>query len=754
MSEDLTKKLMAASVFTDLRAESARAVAEHAHERSLQAGEILLEQGAASEHVYLVVDGRLRAVLDHGTDAARDLGTLRPGAVIGEIVVLAGGRREATVVADTPTTVLEITAEGFEQLLADEPVVAARLAALATERLREAQFARQVVQLFPSVAAEVHDQLTSNAEWVALHAGERLVERGDRADAAYVVVYGRLRVVDHDREDHLLAEVGPGELVGEMALIEGGTRTATLVAIRDTHAVRLRRDRLLATLKGHPDALLRIMQIALRRAGSVHRAQGGERRSVALAAAHPSVDLPGLANALAAALRLVGPTRLLSSQDADALCSASGSIHAVAADAPSVTRVTRWLQEEEQRYDTVLLQVDAEPSAWNEIVLRHADHVMTIADARAGPDPSALEQRNLEVLRARSGSRDRFVLPRTSLVLIHPNAGLMREAPRATASWLAARTVDAWYHVRREHPADLERLARIVAERPIGLVLGGGGARGFAHLGVLRALEEAEIPVDIVAGSSIGAVMATFFALGHDAEGCVEQAKDTLQGIMDWTLPVASLANGTRMSERARRVVDGRDIEDLWLPWSGVTTNLTRREVSVHRRGSLLKALRATVAIPGIVPPVVYGEDLHVDGGVLNNLPLEHMRAVNPRGPVIAVDVAIGSGPRATGDFGLAVSGWKLLARRASPGRSTQQVPGIATTLASSMLAGSSRERDRVVADGLADLYLGLEPPRCGLLEFGAADRVVAAGYEAALSQVRAWRSSLPIHAAGQKPEP
>jgi lysophospholipid hydrolase len=737
MNDDITRKLTAPSVFADLRAKSARAVAEHAHQRSLQAGEILLEQGEVADHVYLVVDGRLRAVLDHGTDAARELAPLEAGAVVGEIAPLTGGRREATVVADTPTTVLEITARGFEQLLADEPAVAGRLAALATERLHEAQLARQVVQLFPGVDSAVHDQLTTDADWVSLQAGELLMDRGDPADAAYVIVSGRLRVVTDDQDDPLPAEVGPGELVGETALIEDGIRTATLVAIRDTHAVRLRRERLLTALRGHPDALLRIMRIVLRRTGRADQAQGGERRSVALAAMHPSVDLTGLADALATSLRLMGTTGLLSSQDADAIASTAGS-RPTAADASGVALVTRWLEEEEQRYDTLLLQMDAEPSAWNEIVLRHADHLMTIADARAGPVPTAVEQRILELLRTRTGSCDRSVLPRTSLVLIHPRAELLREAPRGTARWLALRTVDAWYHLRREHPPDIARLARIVAERPIGLVLSGGGARGFAHLGVLRALEEAEVPVDILVGSSIGAVMAAFFALGHDAEECVRQAKTTLQGIMDWTLPVASLASGTRMSERAHRVVDDRDIEDLWLPWLAVTTNLTRREVQLHRRGPLLKALRATVAIPGVVPPVVYGEDLHIDGGVLDNLPLEHMRQVDPRGPVIAVDVAVSSGPQATEDFGLALSGWKLLAGRVLPG-SSPEVPGIATMLTSSMLAGSSRERDRVVADGLADLYLGLDLPTCGLLEFEAADRLVEAGYEAALPQIRKW---------------
>ena len=746
MNEELADRLAATEPLAGLRPHVARAVAEHTRERHLQAGETLIEQGQVPGHVYIVVTGQLRAVLDHGAASAHDLGTLGAGAVLGEVAVLTGGRREATVLAATAATVLEVSAAGLELLLEREPEVAGRLAELATVRLRQAQLARQVANLFPEVDAPGRDAIVTEVEWVSLAAGEQLVQRGEPADAAFIVVSGRLRVLSDEAGSGVLADVGPGELVGEMALVEGGTRGATLVAMRDTHVARLGRDKLLAALRGHPETLLGVARTALQRAASTGAPRGGERRSVALVAVHPSVDLPAFAGALVPELQRTGSARLVTPRDVD---EALGSPGFAQADprGPGAARVTHWLQEQEQRHDTLLLQADVEFGAWNEVVLRNADHVVLVADAQAGPAPTAVEQRVGDVLRARQGLRGGVVLLRESLVLLH--AGGLSEPPRGTRRWLAPRSVDACFHVRRDHPRDHARLARIVAERPVGLVLSGGGARGFAHLGVMRALEEAGVPVDIVGGTSIGAVMAAFLALDYGAQKRAARAQATVPRIMDWTLPVAGLVKGRRMVDLADQELGGRDMEDLWLPWFAVTTNLTRSEVSVLRGGSGPKALRATVAIPGIVPPVVYGDELHVDGGVLDNLPVRPMRRLNPRGPVIAVDVTLSSGLRAREDFGLSVSGWGLLARRLLAGRKAAAPPSIATTLVHAMIAGSSRERDRIVAEGLSDLHLDLELPRCGLLEFDAAERIIAAGYQAAAPRVRAWAAT--SRAQGQR---
>ena len=740
MNDDLASRLAAAAPLAGVRPQTTEAVAEHSRERHLQPGEALLEQGEGPANVYVVVDGRLRAVVDHGADSPQDLGTLEAGAVLGEIAVLAGGRREATVVAETAATVVEISATGFELLLEQEPDVAGRLAALATARLREARLARQVAGLFPDVDEAGRDAILGSVEWVSVRAGEQLVARGDPADAAYIVVTGRVRAVGDGGPRDALADFGPGALVGEMALVEGGTRAATLVAIRDTDCARLRRDELLDALRGHPETLLRLARTALRRATGTSEPRGGERRSVVLVAVHPSVDLAAFGTTLLAELHREGSARLVTSADADDALGDHGLARADP-DGPARVRLVQWLQEQEQRYDTLLLQTQAGLEEWNDAVLRHADHLVLVADASADPAPTAVEARVRDALRERSATRDSLVLLRESLVLLHPDEA--SEAPRGTARWLASRTVDACYHVRQAHAPDHARVARIIAERPIGLVLSGGGARGFAHLGVARALEEAGVPVDIVAGSSMGAVMAVFLALDLGPEERVARAKAALRRILDWTLPVAGLVKGGRMAELADHEVGGRDIEDLWLPCLAVTTNLTRSEASVHRRGSIAKALRASTALPGIVPPVVYGDELHVDGSVLDNLPVEKMRRVNPRGPVVAVDVSMSSGPRAPEDFGLSVSGWGLLARRLLPGSQPPPAPGIATTLVQSVMAGAAQERDRMVDKGLADLHLDLELPRCGLLELDAADRIIAAGYESALGRIRDWAPTL-----------
>lgn len=742
LTDEQVDKLAAAESFEGVAPETVRAVVEYACERRLQPGEALLRQGEAAGSLYVVVSGRLRTVLDDHTDAPDTVALLEAGAVLGEIACLTGGRQEASVVAETAATVIEIAGPGLELLLEREPEIARRLAELATVRLRQAQLARQVATLFPEVDASVRDALLAGVQWAHLRAGDALMKRGDPADAAYVVVSGRLRVTAGEEASSVLADIGPGELVGEMALVDGGVRTATLVAARDSHLARLARDDFLAALRGHPESLLGVAHNALRRAGEVGGGRGDARRTVLLVAAQPSVDLSGFARELIPALERLGSPRLLQHRDAE---HALGACALTQGDpqGPAAARVSQWLQQLEEQHETLLLQADSDWSAWNELALRHSDQVLLVADASGVTALTPMEQYLHDALREVAPGNSAHV--GTRLVLLHPGEGAAAvESPRGTSRWLALRKVDACHHVRYGHSRDFARLARIMAGCPVGVVLSGGGARGYAHLGVMRALEEAGVPVDIVAGTSIGAVMAAFAAFDVGCEEQERRAKATLRQTLDWTLPLAGLVKGGQMAALADRETGGRDIEDLWLPWFAVSTNLTRSQVAVHRRGSITRALRATVAIPGVVPPVVYGDDLHVDGGVLDNLPVEPMRQINPRGLVIAVDVALNAGPRARGDFGLSVSGWRLLADRLLPGRAATPVPAITTTLIQSMIAGSSRARDRAIADGLADLYLPLHLPRCGMLEFGTPDEIIAAGYDSAAARVREWVDGLP----------
>ena len=234
--------------------------------------------------------------------------------------------------------------------------------------------------------------------------------------------------------------------------------------------------------------------------------------------------------------------------------------------------------------------------------------------------------------------------------------------------------------------ADLARVARLVSGNGTGLVLGGGGARGFAHLGAWRALGELGIEVDTIGGASIGAPMGVMMALQLPPDELETMAVDVFRGLLDYTVPVVSLLKGERIARNIARALTDIDVRDTWLPFFCVSTNLTRSSVEVHDRSSAATAVRASVAIPGVLPPVPFGGDLLVDGGVLNNLPCDVMRATGTVDRLIAVDLSPPVGPRAKDDYGLSVSGWKAL----RAGRS--QFPGIVAVIMRAMVAGSVRD--------------------------------------------------------------
>ena len=320
--------------------------------------------------------------------------------------------------------------------------------------------------------------------------------------------------------------------------------------------------------------------------------------------------------------------------------------------------------------------------------------------------------------------------------MLHPRE---TERPFGTARWFGGRELASVHHLREDDSTTFARLARHLAGRAVGLVLGGGGARGFAHLGVIRALEELGVPVDIVGGASIGGAVSMPTAQGQPAAQATATIKHYFRALLDYTLPVVSLLAGRRITGVIQEFSGSWDIEDLWLPYYCVSSSMTTARTVVHRRGNLARAARATVAIPGVLPPVVEGDELLVDGGVLNNLPLDVMRELNPTGPVIAVHVVAKNGPRAKSDFGLALSGWTLMANRWLPWRRRVAAPSLITTILRSMFVGAEAKVTTLLEAGLPDLYLNINASVVGLLEFDTVDRVAQLGYEAALEPIRAW---------------
>jgi predicted acylesterase/phospholipase RssA len=250
-------------------------------------------------------------------------------------------------------------------------------------------------------------------------------------------------------------------------------------------------------------------------------------------------------------------------------------------------------------------------------------------------------------------------------------------------------------------------------------------------------LTELGIQVDAVGGASIGAPLGAAIALQIAPTELVSIVAEQFHDLLDYTIPVVSLVKGERITRNIARMFAGFDVRDLWLQFFCVSTNLTRARIEVHDRGDLATAIRASVAIPGILPPVPLGGDLLVDGGVLNNLPCDVMRASGTVRRLIAVDLSPPVGMKARDDFGLSVSGWSAL--RAQFRSDRARFPGLVAILTSAMVAGSVRDRDRMLADGTVDWYLDLDLSGVQILDFERVAEVAARGYEAARPRLAAW---------------
>lgn len=590
------------------------------------------------------------------------------------------------------------------------------------------QLAAHLAALFGAADPEALAELQADAEWVSLRGGDVLFRRGDPGDAAYTVLCGRLRVIDDGAGGLALNDIGAGEVLGEMALLSAERRSATVLAVRDSLLARLPAAAFHRLIERQPAVLRQIstlLSARLRHRRVVPGRAAAEVRTLAVVPSRAGPAAAEFTRRLAGALGRLGGALHLDARRVDEALGRKGLAHCADDDAGS-RRLVQWLSEQELGHRFVVYEAEPQLSRWTERAVRQADQVVFVVDA-AAPEPGEAERALAE--RWRNGRA-----PRRSLVLLHGTRGA-----GAAPAFLAPREVDCHYHVAADSADDLARLARCLNGVGIGLVLGGGGARGFAHLGVLRALAEAEVPIDWVGGTSVGAIIAALVAQRRSPADALAQCKEHFSSLKDPTLPVVALLAGRRIRAKLERVFGASAIEDLPLPYLCVSTNLSRAAQTVHERGPLARAIRASIALPGVLPPVSLGGDLHVDGGLVNNLPIDLMAAKPEIGAVLAVDVSAEVEMRSPSDGALDSSGWRLLWDRIHPAAGRGELPSIMSLLTRSALVASVYwSRERRSADA-ASLYLRIPMADLRLLDFDRIDEIVERGYAAARAAIRDW---------------
>ncbi len=569
--------------------------------------------------------------------------------------------------------------------------------------------------------------LVGTMQAIELRGGEWLFQQGDPGDSLYFLARGRLEAwrQDEDRPATLLNEISAGEAVGEVGLLTNMPRSAGVRARRDSLLFKIDRETLDNLARTHPDLVMQVSASVAQRLAS-HIARRHTRpapRTLALVALEQDGDLVAWSHRLAEDLCADGEGLVISPETLTAM-DAPDSDSALRGS-PSAP-LKQWLCEQEEQVQRLVFLVLPGQSEWHEFARRQADQVVYLAPADTEPALRPIES-------SQAGAE-----PGTSEVLLalwHRDGATEISG---TARWLEPRPAARALHVRQGIDNDHQRLVRILTGRAVGLVLSGGAVRGLAHLGVIRAMEELNIPIDWVGGTSMGAVMAACAAMGWDSTEAIAQARKAFvdgRPLSDYTLPLLSLMRGKRMERLIRQFFPVR-IEDMPIPFFAISANLNTGDTNVHETGPVWRALCASVSLPGLFPPSVHERELTIDGAVVNNLPVDVMQE-RLVGQVIAV--SLGAQRQRQVDFDQAPSPWAVLGGMLWPFAKRKKVPGVASMMLKAIELGT-RKRVQELGER-ADLLLRPPIQRFNMIDVNQYDDLVQTGHESSLEPLRQWVS-------------
>jgi NTE family protein len=544
-----------------------------------------------------------------------------------------------------------------------------------------------------------HPRIQAETIWFSVPGGQKLFSHGDASDELFIVRTGRLGAFRREdgQEPSFLGIIRPGEPAGEMALIAGIPHSADVYALRDSEVFAVPKAVFFEACDADAAVMTELARLMiLRSRQTARRGPVGD----------PSVF--GFV-----AVGRPGPIRPLVERLEREIAALGYKVTTVGVEA--VTAPTEWFSEVERVHDYVLYVAERDETTWAPFVPRLVDRLFQVA--RGDRPPQVEGSLPMATTLREQGLVD--------LLLIQPPE---LERPSGSDAWLDATGAARVFHLRRGHSLDFERIARVLTGQSVGLVLSGGGARAYAHVGAIKALRERGVPIDFVGGSSMGGIVGAGLAMGWDQvemDRRLRKAFVETSPLDDIALPLLAMTHGIKVGDRLRTHFGETQIADLWLPFFCLSSNLTTGAYQLHRRGSLRHALRATIALPGVMPPATDGQNVLVDGAVMKNFPADIMRAAQA-GPIVGVDVTTARSITAD-DVARPASVWRWI----WSGQWRLGPPIVSLLMRAATV---STGRDLAAAREATDVLIQPDVSRIEIRDWAAYDPGVEAGYVATLA--------------------
>jgi len=717
--------------FKDFSPKVIKQIGHSARLKKLATGETLFSQQRESNSLFLILQGKIDRVYILENEQ-RHIDVVGPGDLIGGFSFLGHSKPFLSASTIEECQVLELPNNIFQQLAPSHPDEVTHFKNLLNHELRKTQLtlSLRLNDLFKDLSKNVFDALQAEMQLKTLASDTLLCKEGQIANEMYVVVYGKLRIfTENDAQQvKVLKDVGRGSAVGEIGVITSEQRTASVRAIRDSSIAVLSKESFERLLVKFPVVMNRtfVKNIILHLVTNAKKPVS-PANSYSLIALNPLLQLGEIAHQLQKCLSAYGKTLILDSSICDQSLS-STDISQIDLNDSRNNALIQWLNEQELSYQYLIYVTDPGMTQWTKRCLRQADHLLMVANAN---DDKQLTQYESEIKQ-----NSRFSYSKKTLLIMHNASTKM---PSGSVDWLNEREAPYFHHARYNTNSDFQRVARFLTGRANGLVLGGGGARGFAHIGVIRAMEELNIPIDIVGGNSIGAVVAAQCAMQWPYQEMIDRIIHLSKGGEQFTLPLVSLFTGKNMEKGFKEMFGDSHIEDLWRKFYCVSCNLSRAKVMVHNNGLVKDAVRYSNAPPGLFPPIVKNGDLLVDGALLNNIPVDIMQRINEGGNIIAIDVNIKEEMLNSTEYGTSLSGFKVLASRLNPFKPAINIPNMIELLSRASTIGGIAQQQKGM-QGLADLYLLPPVKQFALMDYKKGTEIAQLSYEYAMPLLEDWK--------------